>query len=95
MEKSNQNSGDHEDDTGLDIKGIEDSIHPGSEAVDLILEPESRSQDGLDTEGEIFPEFIYIEDDESRTSFDFKSIRDCSNSQPKTTEVPFEDSEPS
>jgi hypothetical protein len=27
MKESNQNSGDHEDDTGLDIEGIEDSIH--------------------------------------------------------------------
>ena len=91
MKESKQNSRDHEDDTGLDIEGIEDSIHFGSEAVDLILEPESRSQDGLDTEDEIFPEFVYIEDDDNRTSFDFKGIRDRSNSQQKTTEVPFED----
>lgn len=95
MKESNQSSGDHEDDTGLDIEGIEDSIHLGSETVDLALEPESRSQDGHDTEGDIFPEFVYIEDDDSRTSFDFNSIRDSSNSQPKTTEVLFDDLEPS
>lgn len=95
MKESNQNSGDDEDDTGLDIEGIEDSIHLGLEAIDPVFEPESQSQDGHETEDNIFPEFVYIEDDDSRTSFDFKGIRDCTNSQPKPTDVLFDDLEPS
>jgi hypothetical protein len=95
MKVSKRNNSDHKDDTDLDIEGIEDSIHFGSEAADLTLEPESRSQEGHETEGDIFPEFVYIEDDDSRTSFDFNSIRDGSNSQPKTTKVLLDDLEPS
>lgn len=97
MKESNQNSRDHddEDDTDLDIEGIEDSIHLALETTELALEPESQSRDGHETEDNIFPEFVYIEDDDSRTSFDFNSIRDCSNSQPKTTEVLFDELEPS
>ena len=87
MKASQQNSTDHEDDTCLDIKGIEESIPFGLEAIDLVLEAESPSPNDHETEANIFPEFVYIEDDDSRTSFDFNSIRDCSNSRPKTTEI--------
>jgi hypothetical protein len=55
----------------------------------------SQCQEDHVTEGDIFPEFVYIEDDDSRTSFDFKGIRDCTNSQLKKTDVLSDDLEPS
>lgn len=95
MKESKQNSGDHEDETFLDFEGIENSTPCGLEAIDLVLEPGSPDPNDPETEANIFPEFVYIEDDDSRTCFDFNSIRDCSNSRPTTSEVLIDGLEPS
>lgn len=76
MEISNQYSRDHEDDTHLDIDGIEDSVHPDLETADPLLLQGTHNQDALDTEGDIFPELEYIEEDDSDTPFSFDSSLD-------------------
>ena len=76
MKVSKRNSSDHEDDTHLDIDCIEDSIHSDLETADPLLLQGTHSQDAHDTEGDIFPELEYIEEDDSCTPFKFNSIRD-------------------
>jgi TPR repeat protein len=103
MKISNQYSRDHEDDTYLEIDGIEDSIHRERETgdlllkqglhsqIDIVLEQESHGQDAHDTEGDIDLEFEGIEGDDRCAPVTFDSRRDYSSSQPKTTEVLFDD----
>lgn len=84
MRQSNQGDREDEDDTGLDIQCIEDSIHLDLEIPNPVFEPQSAGHDADETGGDIFPELVYIEDDDSRTTFDFSGIRDRPDSQLKT-----------
>ncbi len=76
MNVSNRDSRGHEDDTDLDIAGIEDSIHLDLETGAPVFEQGSPSQDTHDTEGDIFLELVYIEEDDSCTLFTFDSSPD-------------------
>lgn len=103
MKVSNQISRDHEDDTYLELDGIEDSIHREREIVDLllkqglqnhidlVLEPESQGTDGHDTEGDIDLEIEGNEEGERCAPVTFDSDCDYPSSQPKTTEFLFND----
>jgi hypothetical protein len=103
MKVSNQNSRDHEDDTDLDIDGLEDSVHREREVVDLllkqglqsqidiVLEQGSHSEDSYDTEGDIDHEVEGIEGNERCAPVTFDSNCDYPSSQPKMTEVLFDD----
>ena len=70
MKVSKRDSSDHEDDTDLDIAGIEDSIHLDLETGAPVFEQGSHTHDN---EGEIFLELVYIEEDDSCTLFTFDS----------------------
>lgn len=73
MKVSKRNCRDPENNTEFDFEGIEDSLHLGIENIDPVFEPEPQIQDGHDTEGDIFPELAYIEEDDSDTPFTFDS----------------------
>ena len=65
----NIDSRDQEDDTSFDFDEIEDSIHLDLETGPPVFEHGPHNKNTHDTEDDTFPEFVYIEDDDSCTPF--------------------------
>ena len=103
MEVSNRDSRNHEDDVYHEIDKLECDINVQTEIanqvleqglqcqIDIILEPGSRRQDNPDTEGDFDLQIEDIEGDDRCDPATFDSRCDYPNSQPKATEVLFDD----
>jgi hypothetical protein len=92
MKVSSQYSREHEDSMHREREIIDLLRKQGLQSqIDIVLEQGSHSKDSHDTEGDIGLEIEGIEGDERCAPVTFDSACDYPSSQPKTTEVLFDD----